>query len=587
MLGRHRDTALGALLAAGLLSASGVAQVSAAQTVRGELVAEGTGVPFSGAFVTLHDASGAEVARARADAAGRFLLSAPEPGTYTLRAAVIGVRSWTSPAFEVGRGEMFYRAVMPVRAVRLDAVIVEGERECRIAAEAGAAVSQLWEEARKALAAVAWTRRHDSLWYQVIRYERLLDPDEMRVLQGTMTRQSGFAAASPFQSTPVEILAMRGYVRDSGGAWIHSGPDAEVLLSDEFANAHCFLLAEHGDDPGLIGLAFRPQPGRTVPEIRGTLWLDRASAHLRSLDFEYVGAPWPVRSNRLGGHVEFEQLAGGGWIVSHWWLRIPEIVTRLRGTPGRQQREPVLAAVRETGGHVVQMREPTPLSARTTPPARPASPPVLRGTVHAAGSGAPIGSAAILLRTADGLLETLALTDTAGAFRLEAPGPGRYQVAILRSGFARGRSDLITLSDGDEIEVLVTLAPDRRPPAPGSAPSADARAAQSRAPFSFSGSALSAVGPRPVMEVLSRLPGASVETQGDGAELRFGGLACRADLFIDGIPAGRHEPLFTLPSSAVALVEVYPPNAPPPPDFRPAPGRPRCGTILLWTIAGS
>jgi hypothetical protein len=563
-----------------------------AQTVQGELVAEGSGVPIVAAFVVLRDSAGGEVDRVRTDMRGEFRLTAPRTGRYTIQTVVIGWQTWSSAPFALDRDVIGFRASVPMRAVRLDAILVEGERECRVAPAAGSAVSRVWEEARKALEAVSWTQRTDSLWYQVLHYERLLDPETLRVLQGTATRRSGRAAASPFRSTPAEDLSARGYIRDSSGLWTHSGPDADVLLSEAFTNDHCFALEAHPDDPGLIGVVFRPHARRQVPDIAGTLWLDRASSHLRSLDFEYMNAPWGVRSRRLGGRVEFEQLPEGGWVVSHWWLRMPELVTRTRGTPGRQRRELILAAIHETGGHVVQLRRPedapgpAPIAPGGQPHAdapltSPRDPPRLRGTVSIADSGVGIEGAAIRLLDTEGRLRAVTVTDSAGGFELRAPAAGRYQVAIRRQGYRRAESSLVTLEPGAEIEVVVTVAAD---PASGESPARAAyreRLARGITPYVFGRDLLLQNGATPATNALSSIP--SLRLRGSPPEQAVHlGADCPAELFVDGERAATHELLRALPAPSLEAIEVFPAETPAPEPYR---GAGACGVILVWTVA--
>jgi hypothetical protein len=104
-----------------------------------------------------------------------------------------------------------------------------------------------------------------------------------------------------------------------------------VLLSDDFLDTHCFrMVRAEKDRPGAVGLGFEPVKGRRVPEIKGTLWVDRGSAELRMLDYEYVNVPSAVRTPGLGGRSEFARLATGDWIIKDWYIRLPDRVDRQR-----------------------------------------------------------------------------------------------------------------------------------------------------------------------------------------------------------------------------------------------------------------
>jgi hypothetical protein len=92
------------------------------------------------------------------------------------------------------------------------------------------------------------------------------------------------------------------------------------------------------------------------------LWLDRASAELRSLEYHYRDVPHDVPTERLGGRVEFDRLPDGTWIVRRWWIRMPIVETRrdrFRKPDGGavQERErSVLTGLKEEGGEVVEVR---------------------------------------------------------------------------------------------------------------------------------------------------------------------------------------------------------------------------------------
>jgi hypothetical protein len=131
------------------------------------------------------------------------------------------------------------------------------------------------------------------------------------------------------------------------------------LLSEDFASLHCFDVIQHTEDASPVGLAFRPIKGRRVPEIAGALWLDKASAELRFLEFRFVQLPWDVSSDQLRGSVEFLRIGRGAWAVGRWWIRMP-ILEMVR----RQARWELVivrlkeegAVVREAGSHPSRTR---------------------------------------------------------------------------------------------------------------------------------------------------------------------------------------------------------------------------------------
>ncbi|CAN5331760.1 hypothetical protein BH20GEM2_BH20GEM2_18930 [soil metagenome] len=181
-------------------------------------------------------------------------------------------------------------------------------------------------------------------------------------------RRKNELATLPFASLPAAELAAGGYVQAGPEGTYYYAPDADVLLSDTFLDGHCFRVERgEGTERGLIGLAFEPveprgQPARGRTEIEGVLWLDRASAELRSLEYRYRDVPHDVPTDRLGGRVEFDRLPDGSWIVRRWWVRMPIVETRrdrFRKPDGGavQERErSVLTGLKEEGGEVVEAR---------------------------------------------------------------------------------------------------------------------------------------------------------------------------------------------------------------------------------------
>jgi hypothetical protein len=331
-----------------------------AQTIDGHLRVAGSGAPLAGAFVILRDADGREVARTLTDAEGRFTFEAA-PGRYQVQTARIGWRPWFSPPLDVPPdGVLRYTGEVDVRAVGLSAIVVRGERVCETDPGAGREIAQVWDEARKALDAVAWTRRSIPLTFELAWWERRLHANTLEVLSQEDSSWSARASGSPFASAPAAALSAHGYiVENDDHDWEFFGPDADVLLSPEFAADHCFYLKEREDDRRLLGLAFEPVPHRLASDIHGVLWLDRETAQLEALEFEYANLPWVIPDeSRLGGHVEFVRLETGGWVVSSWWLRMPILTITTRRVNGHKVAGYGVAALSEVGGRVGRVSLP-------------------------------------------------------------------------------------------------------------------------------------------------------------------------------------------------------------------------------------
>jgi len=329
---------------------------AAAQSVRGQLTDSITRVPIPGAFLTLVDEHGGERARTITNAAGEFLLTAPSAGTYRLRSKRIGFRPYVSRPLTLRDGEVIsYQVVVDPIPVALANIVVEGERQCDVAA--GASVAAVWEEIHEALAAVAWTSRLPNYWYDISHFQRDLTASGRRKGLDSLWRDVGYRLI-PFKSEAPEELAMHGFVvaaDDETGGWVYWAPDADVLVSDPFVRTHCFETKErHGEAGELIGLEFTPARGRSVSDITGTLWIDRSTAELRMLEYTYTRLPEDLVAPRAGGRVEFLRLPSGTWIVRDWVIRMPLAVLTQR--PMAMGTFPQVVGFRETGGSAVEIK---------------------------------------------------------------------------------------------------------------------------------------------------------------------------------------------------------------------------------------
>ena len=439
-----------------------------AQTVRGELVEETLNAPIEGAFVVLVDADGKQVVAMLTNAVGRFVLEAPSPGRYRLKAERIGYESHTSPDLDLEMGQVLdYRLTMPVRPVELAQISVEGERQCNIRKAEGERVAAVWEEARKALTTAVWTEKERNFRFTIQLWERLLDPRNLEILEQQGEIKTGLAAY-PFRALPAEELAEIGYVRRSedDNATEYYAPDAQTLLSDVFLDHHCFRVVEgRGDMDGMIGLEFEPvKRDGDKTDVSGVLWLNARDAHLRFVDYRYEYLPGRIRgAEKLGGRLEFRMLPGGGWVVDDWRIRMPVTEVTLEGNPHpvpgslrRLREKRKLVAVKEEGGALVGISDPVGQSVGPT------------------GRGSLVGVAFDSTQNAALSHATVALlgtnfrttTDEEGQYSMEYLPPGDFFVTIShpRVGMLRLGSALrpVQIREDARIRVDLTIPSARR-----------------------------------------------------------------------------------------------------------------------------
>jgi hypothetical protein len=331
-----------------------------AQTVRGRVVDSLTGTPVRDALVMLIGNDGTAHARALSLDGGSYAVAAPAPGRYAIRTKRIGYRPVESALFDVAAGEVRLHDVLaPTVRVTLPSVTVSAQRQCIVRPGDGAPAFQLWEEIRTALYQTALAERGDLFQTIARRWARELDT-LARFVHGDSSWMLRGMTQRPFVAVAAEHLERVGFIeRKAGNTWYFYAPDGDVLLSESFLRGHCFRLTEGVD--GLIGLAFEPaKKKRRIADVKGVLWLDATTAALRHLEFTYTNLPWDVPASRVGGRVEFEQLASGVWIVRRWYVRAPRMGVergffRMGGTTYYRSRERFVSIV-EHGGEVLETR---------------------------------------------------------------------------------------------------------------------------------------------------------------------------------------------------------------------------------------
>ncbi|HEY2376913.1 MAG TPA: carboxypeptidase regulatory-like domain-containing protein [Gemmatimonadaceae bacterium] len=414
-------------------------RVAEGQTVGGRVVAKTDGAPVPGAIVALLDSAGHGVITRLAEDAGTFSFVVPAPGRYAVRVERVGFRSTTSPWFLVRQGETItIPMAIASESLTLRAIVVNADRRCLVRPREGAATAELWNEARKALSATQLTQiaqaaakaRRDPHRF-VVRWRsttRDLDPTSLAVLHNEQFENEG-ETVKPFASADPEQLARDGYMTgdiDTGSTYF--APDADILLSDQFLDSHCFRLQwpDSGRRDDLIGLAFEPanlttqrRPGRV--DVRGVLWLDRASAELRYMQYQYVNLAVEEMSRYAGGLLEFRPLPDGRWIVWRWYIRMPALVRR-RGMLNSQLTDwhTEVAKIREDGAEVLSV-----MPAGTRRPARA----TLRGTVIDSLSGAAMAGVRVFLSGTS----FAAVTQMDGSYVIDSVPAGRYTASIVAS----------------------------------------------------------------------------------------------------------------------------------------------------------
>ena len=434
----HRILLRTAAICAVAFGLSSIATAATAQVVRGVVVDEGSGRGLPGVVVVLLDSAGKRLAGVLADDDGRYAIRTTAPGRYAVRAERIGYRASAPTSVVLSAGQTVeLRLATQAIPVVLGEVRVTGKSACVAAAADGRDVSAVWEETRKALFATDLTQRQELFSARVSRFVRTLDARSGRVTS-YVAKEANSVTRSPFVSESAAWLSANGYAKVGRTETLYYAPDASVLLSDEFLRDHCFRLRDgEGKRNGLIGLAFEPVKGRELPEIAGTLWIDRKSAELRDLEYVYrqlPSLPTSIKSDDFGGRIEFHRMPTGAWIVERWVIRMPLLVDR-----GRLARDPVvipgmapsrpssiqLAAIHEEGGEVLETVAHGSRRELSTEVA------TVRGTVYDSTRMAPLAGARVFL---DGT-QFAARSAADGSFLIEKVPPATYSLSVVHPRF--------------------------------------------------------------------------------------------------------------------------------------------------------
>jgi hypothetical protein len=293
-----------------------------AQEVLVEVVELSTGKPIVGANVSLADTNGLSFLGNFSDQGGHAVLRAPSSGKYIVRSDKVGYDSWTSVILHVSGKPIHVRAGMaPSR--NPPTVVARSETACQLLTPPGTPAGDLWVDIKKALTASALTEAQGLVPLDVDLYDRALDRN-LGVVSERTERRSRIARRPATGISWDQIDSTRRAAVTGGD--VYRPPEAATLVSDQFVKSHCFAaIRGYGPEVGLAGLEFKPAKIGSLPELTGILWLDPKANVLRSLNFDYVNLPIPLRVARTSGRLEFQQLPGGQWIVPRWYIRMPRV----------------------------------------------------------------------------------------------------------------------------------------------------------------------------------------------------------------------------------------------------------------------
>jgi hypothetical protein len=425
-----------------------------AQEVRVEVVELANGKPVVGANISLLADSLAGVGGGFSDQTGHTVLRAPSRGAYRVRADKVGYDSWTSVVLQLGANPIHLRIGMsPTRTPA--PVVARSETVCQ-PLTSGTPAGDLWIEIRKALAATALTESQGLVPVDVDIYERVLDRNAAVISERTEQRTR--LARRPVTGIAADQLDST-RLGETSGENVYKAPDLATLLSEPFAKSHCFAaIRGYGPETGLTGLEFKPNRVGAGPDLTGILWIDPSKNALKSLAFDYVNLPIPLRVARTSGRLEFQQLPNGQWIVPRWYIRMPRVsqITSIDPRFPAAARD-TLVGFQEVGGVARLAGTPAaPVVSGDLEPAATSGGSTISGVVYDSTTGGPLKGVEVSI---GGRFKTT--TSDGGRYRLAVDGPISDKIVFehprLRLLHVAERVQTITLPAGVNGQAFVIV----------------------------------------------------------------------------------------------------------------------------------
>lgn len=394
-----------------------------AQEVLGTVRDSASRQPIPSAVVLLLDSSGAILARRATDASGEFRFPR-NPSARQLRVLRLGFRPLARPLSNI-ESSAKSDILLAATPVHLAPVRTTAQASCPARDDRAAAFAVL-EQVRAALLATVISAADNRATMTRLLFDRRLQGNSDRIASQSVRVNLAVTDMKPFGAArSASEFVRQGFRMESNGGYDYFAPDAETLLSDDFASGYCFYLM-HPDRsrPRQIGLGFEPaarESGRI--DVSGALWVDTTTRTLRDLEFRYLGLDREVDALRPGGWISFRQLPNGVTLIDRWALRLVSGrlsigAGTLTSTGGIVRTAPSQLVAREVGGELARAEWPSgevwkaPLGA-------------LRLSAFTKG-GAPAAGTLIELQDTD----YQAIADSTGSVAIESLLPGPYAVAV-------------------------------------------------------------------------------------------------------------------------------------------------------------
>ena len=225
----------------GVVLATGSPRSVGAQVLTGTVRDSASGLPVPGAVLVLLDSLDQAVGRNITNERGNYTVTR-SLAMRRMRLLRIGFRPRELPIPAFTRGDARLDAFMVMIPTLLQPINVIDQPACSRRDDRVAAFA-LWEQARTALLATVVAREANPPELLRLHFLRQLNGRDSVVSQSV--RIDSASTSRPFMAARAAAeFVDSGFVSDSAGTKLFSGPDADVMLDDAFVRGYCFQTSE-------------------------------------------------------------------------------------------------------------------------------------------------------------------------------------------------------------------------------------------------------------------------------------------------------------------------------------------------------
>jgi hypothetical protein len=332
----------------------GAARSATGQELHGVVRDSASRRPVSGAVITVLDSANVSLGRHITNERGEYRIALSDVGR-RVRAVRLGYRP---TALAIAAGTTQLDLVLTAIPALLQTVTVSAASNCPKRDDATRALALL-EQARAGLLSTIVARESNPATMSLVEFERIMDGNSERIERQSVRVTSSAGRTQSFQAAMTGAVFVRdGFAHENEVGTVYFGPDAGVLLDDDFVRAYCFRIQDpERERRDQVGLRFyRADGARGRVDVDGTLWIDTIARALRDIDYRFVGVERPRGAPEPGGYVSFHEMPNGMVLIDRWGLRLMGANV---DTMGRARTAPrVTYYARDVGGETARATWP-------------------------------------------------------------------------------------------------------------------------------------------------------------------------------------------------------------------------------------